>query len=206
MKGIAAWIWIILSVILGILVITFSSTLIINQYDLTQKQLAIDNFQDFYTHVKNVCIQGGIGEVYYYKISVPENTRAIYVSNVSDQLPPDTVSVLITKSRTSVGNYLCLQFADENIPRCGKFACYANFTYIGTPSLQPTLQSLVARLTGQSPIYNFLMMVNKTDFYYLNVKGTQTIGSQTPQTLTSTTATISSSATTSTTTTKPRIV
>lgn len=196
MKGIAAWIWIIASVVLGILVLTFSSILILNQYDLTQKQNVISQFSDFYVKMKDVCT-AGIGDVYFYKLALPEQTRAIYVSNSSDQLPPAKVSEYVTKSQTAVGNYLCLQFFDENLPRCGEMSCYSNFTYIGTPSLQPTLQNLVARLTGQTPIYYFLVQINKVDYNYLYVNSTQTIGSQNPVPVTPTLTTSQSSVTTS---------
>lgn len=197
MKGIAAWIWIITSVILGILVIVIGSTLLFRQYDLTQKQLAVDEFSDFYNKVKTLCAEGGIGEIYYYKITIPENVRAIYVANASDKLPPDIVSQLITKSRSSTGNYLCLQFFDDTLPKCGQLDCYANFTYIGNPSLQPTLQSLVARLSGKTPVYNFLVFVTKTDYKSLFVNATQTIGVQNPTVFTPTVTT--TEATTSTT-------
>jgi len=180
MKAIAAWIWIIMSVVLGILVLTFGATLLLQQYDVTQKQLSIDQFQDLYTKIKTVCTEGGVGEAYYYQIALSENARAVYASNASDQLPPDQVSDLITKSKSAVGNYICMQFFDDNIPKCGSISCYANFTYIGNPSLQITLQSLVARLTGQTPVYNFLILIKKTNFNFLNVNATQTIGPQNP--------------------------
>jgi len=186
MKGIAAWIWIISSVVLGLLVIVIGSTLLMNQYDLTQKQLAVDEFSDFYNKVKTLCAEGGIGEIYYYKISIPENVRAIYVANASDKLPPDTVSQLITKSRSSIGNYLLLQFFDDTLPKSGQLDCYVNFTYIGNPSLQPTLQSLVSRLSGKSPVYNFLIFVMKTDYKLLFINATETIGLQNPTVFTPT--------------------
>jgi len=186
MKAVAAWIWIIAGVMLGILVVAFGSTLILQQFDMTQKQLMINQFQDFYSNAKIVCIEGGIGEVHYYKIAIPENTRAIYISNASDALPPDKVSDYITKSKTAVGNYVCMQFFDENLPRCGQLTCYANFTYIGTPSLKPTLPSIIARLSGQMPLYNFLIMMNKTGYSFLIINATQTIGPQNPSTITTT--------------------
>lgn len=187
MKGVAAWIWVVMGVVLGIVVLTFGSILLLQQVNLTQKQLAIDKFQDFYGKVKTICTEGGIGEIYYYKMEIPESTKAIYVANASDALPPDKVSDYITKSKSAVGNYFCMQFFDENLPRCGRIACYSNFTYIGTPSLKPTLQTMLARLTGQSPVYYFLIFINKTNYYYLNSNASQTIGSQKPSTLTVTT-------------------
>jgi hypothetical protein len=186
MKAVAAWIWVVMSVVLGILVLVFGSTLLLQQFTLTQKQLAIDQFQDFYGKVKTICAEGGIGEIYYYKITIPESMRAIYVANASDTLPPDKVSDYITKSRSAVGNYFCMQFSDENLPRCAQIACYSNFTYIGNPSLKPTLQSMLARLGGQSPVYYFLIFVNKTNYYFLSSNAIQTIGSQGPSTLTTT--------------------
>lgn len=186
MKGIAAWIWIIMSVVLGILVITFGSLLLLNQYDVTQKQLLLSQFQDLNSRVRSVC-NGGVGEVFYYKIAIPENTKAIYVANSSDQAPPDTVSDMITNSQSAVGNYLCMQFYDENIPICSKIDCISSFTYIGNPSLKPTLQNILARMTGQTPQYNFLIRISKTDYNFLTINATQTIGPQNPISITTTT-------------------
>lgn len=196
MKAVAAWIWIIMSVVLGILVLTFGAILILNQLDLTQKQLALDQFTDFSGKMVRTCVEGGVGETYYYKISIPEKMRAIYVSNFSDQLPPDKVSDLITKVKSAVGSNVCMQFFDENLPRCVKIGCLTNFTYIGTPSLQPTLQSLIAKLSGQYPTYYFLVKIQKTDYNYLTANATQTIGSQNPSTTIPTTTTSATTATT----------
>lgn len=180
MKAIAAWIWIIMGVVLGLLVLTFGATLILRQVDLTQRQTAIDQFADFSGKVKATCTEGGVGAVYYYKITIPEKVRAIFVSNYSDQLPPAKVSEFITRSESAAGKFLCMQFFDENIPRCIAIGCFMNFTYIGSPSLQPTLQSLVARLSGQYPTYYFLIEIRKTDYNYLLTNATQTIGAQNP--------------------------
>jgi len=189
MKGIAAWIWIIASVILGILIIVIGSTLIFKYYDVTQRQLALDEFGDFYNKVKVFCAQGGVGEIAYHKITIPENIRAVYVANASDSLPPDKVSDYISTSRSSIGNFVCLQFFDDTLPKCGQLGCYANFTYIGNPSLRPSLQSLVARLTGQTPTYYFTIFMMKTDYKYLYVNATQTIGPQNPKVFTPTVTT-----------------
>jgi hypothetical protein len=186
MKGVAAWIWVIMGVVLGILVLVFGSTLLLQQVTLTQKQLVLGEFQDFSGKLKTICIEGGIGEVYYYKMTIPENTRAMYVTNASDASPPDKVSDYITKSKSAVGNYFCMQFVDENLPRCSQISCYSSFTYIGTPSLKPTLQSILARLGGQSPVYDFIVFVNKTDYNFLSSNATQTIGSVGPSSNTAT--------------------
>jgi len=163
MKGIAAWIWIIVSVALGLVVLVFGSMLILRQAEVGQKQVILEQYSDLGRKIRMTC-GGGIGQTLYFPIAIPQNTRAIYVANASDESPPDKVSEYITRGRSGLGNYFCLQFFDENIPRCDVMNCDMNFTYIGTPSLQSTLQTLVATLSGNPPINKFYLKINKTDY------------------------------------------
>ena len=202
MKGISEWIWIILSVVLGLFTLVFGSIFILRQSEVSQKQLILDQYSDLGTRMRDVCLKGGIGRVMYFSIAVPENTRAIYVANESDEAPPDKVSEDITKSHSHLGVYLCLQFFDENIPRCGIVGCDMKFTYIGTPSFKSTLQTIISTLSGQPPVNKFYLQINKTDYTLVQTIAVPIVGDVLPNiTSTQTTSqTTSTHATTTTTT------
>jgi hypothetical protein len=183
MKGIAAWIWIVMSVVLALVVIVFGSKLILDQLSSTQKEVAIENFYDLYYKVKSTCDKGGVGELYRYKIALPESVTAIYISNSSDELPPAKVPVFISKGSMAVGKFFCIKFTEENIPRCGPLSCFVNMTYFGTPSQKSDLASLIARLVEGSPIFKYNILLNKTANNFIDATAEISIGEQiTPST------------------------
>ena len=200
MKGITAWIWIILSVVLGLFTLIFGSIFIFRYVEAGQKQVILDQFSDLGTSMVDVCLKGGIGRAVYITIAIPENTRAIYVANASDEAPPDKVSEDITNGKSHTGTYLCLQFFDENIPRCDIVPCDMKFTYIGTPSLKSTLQNIVSTLSGNPPVHKFYMLVNKTDYKLVQTVAVPIIGDVLPDITTSAPATSQLTETTTSTT------
>jgi hypothetical protein len=176
MKGIAAWIWIIMSVVLGIVVTVFGAKLILDQLSSTQKEVAVENYYDLFYKVTNVCGKGGIGEIYHYKMALPDSVTAIYIGNSSQDFPPPTVPVLVSSGSMAVGDYFCIKFAAENIPHCEALSCNVDMTYFGTPSLKSDLPALIARLAEGSPTYNYDILINKTDVNYIIMTAKAAIG------------------------------
>jgi len=174
-----------MSVVLAIIVIVFGSKLVLDQLSSTQKEIAIENFADIYFKVKNVCFKGGVGEIYRYKIALPESVTAIYISNVSDEPPPAKVSVLISSGSMAIGKFFCIKFAEENIPRCEPLSCSVNMTYFGTPSQKSDLASLIARLSEGSPVFKYEVLINKTDFSFVDITAKRSIGEKITTTTTS---------------------
>jgi hypothetical protein len=125
--------------------------------------------------MNEICVKGGIGEMYGLEIGIPQIIKAIYVCNQTDEYPPDKVSVYISEGESAIGSRLCLQFFDENIPKCLDLNCYSKMTYMGTPSMKSDLGSLVAKLTGNSPVYKYRAVINKTEEQFVTVKGIQII-------------------------------
>jgi len=175
MKGVAAWIWIVMSVVLAIVVIVLGSKLLLDQLSSSQQKFAIDNFYDIYYKVTNVCIKGGVGELYRYKIALPESVTAIYISNSSDEPPPAKVSVFISSGTMAIGKFFCIKFAAVNIPACEPLSCDANMTYFGTPSLKSDLPSLIARLSEGSPVYKYDILINKTGQNFLIITAKRSV-------------------------------
>lgn len=196
LKGVSEWILIIISILLGIFTIAFGAILLLRLNDSTQKELSISQFSQLNNEMNRICLKGGVGQTTFLQVTVPQNTRAIYVANASDEPPPDKVSVYITNKQSHAGTYLCLQFFDENIPRCGAVNCDMIFTYIGTPSLQSTLQTIISQLSGGTPTYRYYLLLNKTDFNLVQATAYPIIGEGVPNA----TSILGSSATTTQTT------
>jgi len=176
MKGIAVWIWIIGSLILGLMVFVMGSTLFFNQLEIRLKQSATDNFDDLSSKILRTCIEGGFGEVYHYKnFPVPEIIRAVYSANDSEQMPPDKVALYISNSRSGTGNYFCINYFGDDLPRCKPMSCYIDATYMGTPSAKPNIFSIVTRLVSEGSIYktyNYYVLINKTNTSTVTVTAT----------------------------------
>lgn len=179
-KGQSEWIWIVISVILGLITIVVGATLLLSQADATAKNSVLQQFSVLQSEMSRICLKGGIGQTTYLSDSVPNSVRAIYVANSSDESPPDLVSDYITKGRSGIGTYLCIQFFDENIPRCQAIPCDMIFTYIGTPSQKQTLQIILSTLSGNTPTYNFYMFLNKTDYHLVRTVAVPLIGNNLP--------------------------
>ena len=113
--------------------------------------------------------------MYHYNISVTEPVRAIYAANMSDDFPPDKVSVLISDKKSAIGKYFCMMFFDDTLPRCEDVGCNIDMTYIGTPSLKNDLFSMISRLSGSSPVYVYKIDINKTDYKLVKVQATPII-------------------------------
>ncbi len=176
MKGIAVWIWIIGSLILGMMVFTMGSTLFFNQLEIRLKQSATDNFDDLASKISRTCIEGGFGEVYYYKnFAVPETVRAVYSSNDKDEMPPDKVSLYITDGLSAVGNYFCINYFGDDLPRCKPMSCSIDATYMGAPSEKPNIVGIVARLASEGSAYktyNYQILINKSNTNTVTVTAT----------------------------------
>lgn len=169
MKGIANWIFVIGSVIIGLSIFFIGSSLLIKQIRTTQKNTLMEEVQDFSNKLKVICNTGGKYQKDYYNMVLPDSVRAVYVANNSYESPPDKVSLLISEQKTTIGNHTCIQFFDDNLPICESIDCLMNFTYIGSPSLKPSLQTLIAKLLGNDVNYNYRVEIEKTDEYFLAV-------------------------------------
>ncbi|MEM7827046.1 MAG: hypothetical protein QXQ40_02370, partial [Candidatus Aenigmatarchaeota archaeon] len=163
MKAIATWIIVIGSILLGISIFFAGVHLIATNLKISEKQGVTQQALGLYEKIQRTCISGGIGETYYYNISLPDVVRAVYIANAEEE-PPDKVSVLISEKSIGTGNYFCLQFFDE-LPRCKKIDCQVNMTYIGSPSLKEDLFSLLAKIAGERPVYNYTIIINKTGYH-----------------------------------------
>jgi hypothetical protein len=130
---------------------------------ITEKQNAIQQISALYDKIQRTCLVGGKGETYYYTIILPEYVRAVYVAEYEEE-PPDKVSVFISEKRVANGTYFCYQFFNE-LPKCKKIECNTTMSYVGAPSLKEDLFSIIAKLFGSRPRYEYKILINKTDYH-----------------------------------------
>ena len=154
--------------IIGITIFYVGVNLLVKQMRMGQVQTVMGEMQDFHNQISAVC-KMGLGNKKSYTLSLPDNVRAVYVSNKSQEPPPDKVSVLISSREMSVGNYTCIQFFNNNLPTCEYIGCYANFTYVGSPSMKSSLQTILASIRGENPTYEYVVKIEKIGPYFLDV-------------------------------------
>jgi len=170
MKGLANWIMIVGSVIIGLVLFSIGASLFISQIRAVQRQGVLEQIQYFHDQLISACNMG-LGNKRSYSLNLPDNLRAVYAANNTYDPPPDKVSELITDQKAAVGNHTCIQFFDDNLPICQYIGCYANMTYMGSPSMKSTLQTLLARLKGSPPNYEYVVDIEKADEYFINARG-----------------------------------
>lgn len=165
MKGIASWIWVIGSVLFGIILFYAGYVLISGQMSGAAESITTTQISGLNVELRRICISEGIGAYRTYEISLPESVKAVYIAKSKYSPAPDKVSALITDKEAAVGNYLCYQLSsnEANLPQaCWNYSCSVNFTYIGTPTMKKTLASVLAHLTGRDPVYSYRLHLTKT--------------------------------------------
>ncbi len=170
MKGVANWIMVIGGVIIGLTLFFVSVNLIIRQIRTNQKQTVLGKMQNFHGQLVTAC-KMGLGHKKNYELTLPDTVRAVYVGNETYESPPDKVSVMVSNRDKAVGNHTCIQFFDDNLPICQYIGCYASMTYMGSPSLKSNLQTLISRIKGEYPVYEYTVEIEKSDEYFLDVTG-----------------------------------
>ena len=171
MKGVnlPSWIWIMGGIIIASIIIIFGVTMLAKFQERSQKIFSIESYNNLANRVTLVCSQS-IGNVDYYRVSVPDVVRAVYPAKLSNDLPPDKVAEDISNQKKAPGTYLCMQFFDETTSRCKDILnCNITMTYIGTPSKKDSLADILAKIQGRYTVHNYLLIINKTDTKHVDI-------------------------------------
>ncbi len=170
-KGVtlSSWIWIIGGIMITSIIIIFGVTMLVKFQERTQKIFSIEAYDSMVNRATLVCSQS-TGNVDYYQVSMPEVVRAVYPAKLINELPPDKVAQNISNLDKSKGRYVCMQFFDETTVRCSDILnCDVTMTYIGTPSKKDTLADILAKIQGRFTVYNYLLIINKTDTKHVDI-------------------------------------
>jgi hypothetical protein len=164
-KGMASWIWVIGSVIFGLIIFYAGYTLIGSMMKTGADEMLQSELSDLHAALRRSCVSEGAGSRTTHEISIPERVKAVYIAKSNRSPPPDKVSTLISDRETSAGNYLCYQLmsGESNLPkRCWELPCEINMTYVGTPTLKVTLATRLAYLMGERNIFSYRYTITKT--------------------------------------------
>lgn len=164
-KGIASWVWVIGGVIFGMVIFLSGYSLLGGMMGNASDDLMRTEISEFTAALEGVCVSESKGAIKVKELSLSEDIKAVYIAASEISPAPDKVSTLISDGESAVGGYLCYQLTDSesNLPReCWEIPCEVNMTYMGTPTLKPTLASRLASLLGERTTYHYRVKITKT--------------------------------------------
>ena len=157
---------------IGIIALAIAYHLISSVVNLTEKQIALQEFSKFSTDVQMVCY-GEINNSIEKKYLVPFAVRVIYATDSRSEVLPKVVD-LITNQQISEGSNLCLQFKDEPNPppRCEPeepLECRIRMPYIGVLPESEDIWMMVSKILGKPRVKEYDLLIQKVDKNSLNI-------------------------------------
>ncbi len=147
------------SIVIGILVFTLAYRLLTVSIKQAQYQIALNELNRFYSNIQSVCVQE-IGNKMKIKYQIPNTVRVVYFS-YDDKNSVPAVTDLITNEEVSEGNYLCLQFKNEQEVRCQQINCVGYMPYIGALEEYNDLQLAVNKILGKPMVKEYTFYIEK---------------------------------------------
>ncbi|MBU5688579.1 MAG: hypothetical protein KQA41_01635 [Candidatus Aenigmarchaeota archaeon] len=155
------------SIIIGLLVLTLAYRILTVSISQSQYQAALSSFNSFYTDIQSVC-QQEIENSVKVKYQIPIFVKVVYFS-YDDIRPPVGVNDLILNQEISEGDYLCLQFKQQQDLKCQKIECIAQMPYIGALEEYNDLQLAVNKILGKPLIKEYTLLIKKNFYGTLEV-------------------------------------
>lgn len=148
MKAISYWLWIVGSVILGLLIFAAGYKYLSATSEKNAELESIESFEGLVNTVNDLCWEV-VGNKRIEKLVVYENVQGIYASN--DKSKRYTAEELLQKveaSEISEGEYLCIQIKNKR-PMCKELECNASLPFLGYNEKNLGFQAIFNRLTGR---------------------------------------------------------
>ena len=160
------WLYTIGGIIIGLLVFTIALKIIFLSIEQSSKQTALSNYNNLYSDLQSVCFQD-INNSMTSEIVIPSSVRVLYTSYDENIL--DSVYYQIKNKEYSKGDYLCLQFKNEQETRCQKLDCNVNIQYMGALD-SGDIQLLVNEILGRSSTKEYNIEIKKNIDSEIDVK------------------------------------
>jgi len=148
-------------VVIAILVFAIAYRFFIILSSNSLKTITLNNFNEFYSYIEFMCAQEVKSES-QATLSLPENVRAVYAAE-NDRIAPKVVES-IKNGKFSSGSYICLQFKNEQEPKCYQSKCNIYMPFMG--SLEPwnDLQLMVKKILKKPLIKDYFINITKTNY------------------------------------------
>ncbi|MCX8179661.1 MAG: hypothetical protein N3E38_02955 [Candidatus Aenigmarchaeota archaeon] len=149
---------IIIGVIIAILVFVLGYRFLIIISYSSLKKSTLNEFVKLQSSVDFICSQES-KSVQQVSLNLPDYVRAVYASTNTDVLPKITEN--IKNGKIGSGEYLCMQFKNEQNPRCQKVKCKVFMPYIGSLETWNDLKLLVNKILGKPMIKEYTINIYK---------------------------------------------
>jgi len=154
----ANWLWVIGGILIAILAITVVARLLNQVATVSQRQDMINRFNELHSIMESVCLQE-VGNSRKTKFSVYDFVRVVYVSGTNEVV--DKVMEKVKRKEMGSGDKLCLQFKDEDTPRCVELSCKATMPYMGALPEYIDIKLFVKRLLGEPLVKDYTLSIEK---------------------------------------------
>ncbi|MBU5688294.1 MAG: hypothetical protein QXJ06_03520 [Candidatus Aenigmatarchaeota archaeon] len=147
------------SIVIGILVfmLTYRFFIIISYNSLNI--MALNEFNKFYSEIDFVCSQETKSTA-KINFTITENTRVVYASD--NQKPVLKVTENIKNGKISDGNYICMQFKNQQEPKCYETKCKVYMPYVGSLEIWNDFKLFVNKILGKPLVKEYDFEIKKT--------------------------------------------
>ena len=161
------WIYVLGGIIIAVITLLTAYILISNSINHAEKQIALNEFSSLFTDVQTVCLGEVNNSIGPKKYSIPFIVRVIYTTNETNKILPKVVDLIKNQNKTS-GFKFCLQFKDEDKPRClpeypEVMYCNTTMPYIGALPETEDIWMMVNKILGKPRIKEYYLTIQKID-------------------------------------------
>ncbi len=159
----AIWIYIVFSIIAGILILIIAKTQFINSSEESLREHEISKFYSFASTIRQVCY-GEVANHKNFTYKFTDYVAAIYADDKIEK-PNAKLTWSIKNKIPSNGSYVCLQLNPVNYesPKCIKMDCKVLITYFGSLPERRDIFTRAMRILGKRPTYTYYINITKTD-------------------------------------------
>jgi len=148
MKGVSVWLWLIASIVIGLLMLTLALQFIKFITEAKEKDLGKENLDELASHINGLC-SSRTGDSVQKNVILPDKVSIVYATN--------DVKFPSNESKT-YGINLCMMFSNEII--CNYLNCNLE---IDTIKNHETIQTILNQFLGNFGTNSFAVKILRTD-------------------------------------------
>ena len=159
-----AWVYFFGGILIGMLLLTLGYRLLYSSVVYSQKQDAMNQFDDLVSSVRRICLSE-VESSESFHLSLPEYVRVIFAT--SEEKIPLKVYQRIKNREMSNGRRICLQFKDEDFLRCypeDGMECNIRMPYLGVLPEKEDIFVAVSRILGKGRRKDYEILILKKDW------------------------------------------
>jgi hypothetical protein len=166
------WIYVIGGIIVGVIAFVIAYNLISSSIEYSKKQSTLTQFFQIATDINSVCLQEMSNSI-VDPLSISSSVRVVYVTdNINTTLPK--VVDQIKNQQLSYGQYICIQFKDEQYLRCHpenpeEIFCKISMPYMGALPESEDIWVKVSKILTGYPQRDYKICIKKIGYEDVNI-------------------------------------